>query len=152
MHKKICTGGSSAIPGDGTNMFQSSSDCAQSPGVKPPAMSESDLAKLQKKVLQTAKSPQHFLASITLPMLKAFLRKHIDIKPFEIQLKRTSDWVQIILKKWQNEGMELQVRPIRLSYGHWWTRRFFLDVLQMRFFSSHSSCFFLSLKLCCLVH
>ena len=115
MHKKICKGRSSAVPGDdnsGTSMLQSSPDNAASPNVKPVTMSASAHAKLQKEMLQTAKSQQHFLASITLLMLKKFLVAHLDIKPFEGQLKRTSDWVDIILKKWQNKDMDLQVRPL----------------------------------------
>lgn len=115
MHKKICKGRSSAIPGDdtsGTSMLQSSPDNAESSDVKPVTMSASARAKLQKEVLQTAKSPQHFLASITLSTLKKFLKeyKHLDIRPFESQLKRTSDWVDIVITRWQNKGMDLQVR------------------------------------------
>lgn len=157
MHKKICKGVSSAIPGDGssgTDMLQSAPDNAESLHVKPSSMPASTRAKLQKEVLQTVKSPQHFLASITLPMLKGFLKEHahFDVKPFESHLKRTSDWVDIILKRWQNKDMDLQVRPIHAVL---WP---LVDAQTPFGFSSTTLlqqpsklCFVFTFELCCLV-
>ncbi|KAA6425761.1 MAG: hypothetical protein FRX49_04136 [Trebouxia sp. A1-2] len=111
MYQKICK---VDCPANGN--IESSASVSQPPtdsvdvmDMRTASLSTADRAKMERNLLRSAQSPHDFLASIKLPLLTGFLQKKgIDVAALQGHLKRTSDWVNIILTKWQNKDATLQ--------------------------------------------
>lgn len=119
MYQKICK---VDCPANGN--IESSASVSQPPtdsvdvmDMRTASLSTADRAKMERNLLRSAQSPHDFLASIKLPLLTGFLQKKgIDVAALQGHLKRTSDWVNIILTKWQNKDATLQVRFMHVHH------------------------------------